>query len=156
MFADVETPCCELSILLVEDDSNDVLLMKRALEKNGLHSPLHVVGDGEEALHYLQHTGPFVDLLSHPFPDVILMDLKLPRINGLEVLHWLHEHPECPAVPTIVFSASRIDSDVKEAYRLGANTYFVKPANFDELLELVRLMHEYWRRAERPTVAANC
>jgi CheY-like chemotaxis protein len=148
----VETPCCELNILLVEDDSNDVLLMKRALEKNGLHSPVYVVGDGEQALAYLQHSGTFSDRSQFPFPDVILMDLKLPRVSGLEVLRWLHDHPQCPAVPTIVLSASRIEEDVSEAYRLGANSYFVKPTDFEELEKLVSLMHNYWRRAERPLV----
>lgn len=151
-----ELSCDEMSILLVEDDSNDVLLMKHALEKNGIRSPLQVVGDGEEAVSYLQHSGLYSDRTRFPFPSVILMDLKMPRSSGLEVLRWLKQHNRCPAVPTIVLSASRIESDVAEAYRLGATSYFVKPIDFYDLLELVRLMHEYWKRAERPRISPDC
>ncbi|HLP78023.1 MAG TPA: response regulator [Candidatus Paceibacterota bacterium] len=147
---------CDLNILLVEDDSNDVFLMKHALEKNGIRSPLQVVSDGEEALNYLEHSGSYSDRVRYPFPGVILMDLKLPRASGLDVLRWLRRHGHCPAVPTIILSASRIDSDVAEAYRLGATSYFVKPSDFGDLLELVKLMHDYWRRAERPLIPLDC
>ena len=147
---------CDLDILLVEDDENDIFLMQRALENNGIHARVQVVNDGQEALDYLRHSGRYEDRMRYPFPGVILMDLKMPRVSGLEVLRWLHGHPQCPAVPTIVFSASRMDADVREAYRLGATSYFVKPTDFQELQELVRLMHDYWRRAERPPVPANC
>lgn len=147
---------CDIDILLIEDDENDVLLMQRALSKNGIRNRLQIVNDGEQALDYLQHRGMFVDRLRYPFPNVILMDLKMPRVGGLEILRWLSEHKECPAVPTIVFSASRIESDVTEAYRLGATSYFVKPTEFTELLKLVNLMHEYWSRAERPRIPPGC
>src|SRR5215211_1970791 len=116
-----------MNILLVEDDANDVMLMQLALTRTGRNTQLEVVRDGEEALHYLQRSGEFADRASHPYPNVIVIDLKMPRVDGLEVLRWLHEHPECPAIPTIVFSASRLDQDVREAYRLGASSYFVKP-----------------------------
>lgn len=151
-----EMNCDEMSILLVEDDSNDVLLMKHAMERNGIRSPLQVVSDGEEALQYLQHSGLYSDRSRFPFPSVILMDLKMPRSSGFEVLRWLKQHTQCPAVPTIVFSASRIESDVMEAYRLGATSYFVKPIDFTDLQELVRLMHDYWSRAERPRTPVEC
>jgi CheY-like chemotaxis protein len=147
---------CDLRILLVEDDANDVFLMQRALEKNGIRSPLQIVNDGQEALDYLQHTGEFSDRTRFPFPSVILMDLKMPRSSGLEVLRWLRDNPVCPSIPAIVFSASRVESDVSEAYKLGATSYFVKPVDFNDLLELVRLMHDYWRRAERPRIPETC
>jgi CheY-like chemotaxis protein len=151
----VDNPC-DLSILLVEDDPNDVLLMQRALERNGINTPVHVVSDGEEALDYLRHMGRFEDRVLFPFPGVILMDLKMPKTSGLEVLRWMHENSRCTSVPTIVFSASRIDSDVEEAYRLGATSYFVKPTEFHQLLDLIRILHEYWKRAERPVPLPDC
>lgn len=147
---------CDLSILLVEDDPNDVLLMQRALEKNGINTPVQVVSDGEEALDYLRRFGQYGDRRRFPFPGVILMDLKMPKTNGLEVLRWIQANSRCAAVPTIVFSASRIDSDVAEAYRLGATSYFVKPTEFQQLLELIHILHEYWKRAERPVPPPDC
>jgi CheY-like chemotaxis protein len=147
---------CSIPILLIEDDDNDVLLFRHALEKNNITAPLFVVPDGEEALQYLGRAGRYSDRGRYPFPGVILIDLKMPRIGGLEVLRWLRKHPECAVIPTIVLSASRIPEDVQEAYRLGANSYFVKPIEFEELGGLIRLMHAYWNRAERPSVPENC
>jgi CheY-like chemotaxis protein len=145
-----------MHVLLVEDDANDVMLMRTALTRTGLNTQLEVVHDGEQALHYLQRSGEYANRRGHPYPSVIVIDLKMPRVNGLEVLRWLHDHPECPAIPTIVFSASRMDQDVQEAYRLGASSYFVKPTGFQELLELVKIMYSYWERAERPPVPDDC
>jgi two-component system response regulator len=147
---------CTLNILLVEDDANDVRLMVQALARNGIAPHLEVVNDGEEALHYLQHWGEFSNRMEHPFPDVIFIDLKMPRVGGLEVLRWLHNNPACPVVPTIIFSASRMDDDIKEAYRLGASSYFVKPTEFEELQYLVKIMYEYWHRAEHPPLPVGC
>src|SRR4051812_25720856 len=98
--------------------------MRTAMARTGVNTQLEVVPDGAEALHYLQRAGEYANRHAHPYPSVIVIDLKMPRVNGLEVLRWLHDHPECPAIPTIVFSASRLDQDVAEAYRLGATSYF--------------------------------
>jgi CheY-like chemotaxis protein len=144
---------CALNILLVEDDANDVMLLRQALARNGISPHLEVVNDGEEALDYLQHSGEFSNCVQHPVPDVIFIDLKMPRMGGFEVLRWLHENPGCPIVPAIVFSASRLDDDIKEAYRLGASSYFVKPTEFEELQYLVKILYEYWRRAEHPALS---
>jgi CheY-like chemotaxis protein len=140
----------------VEDDVNDVKLLRQALARNGISPHLEVVTDGEEALHYLQHEGEFSNRLEHPFPDVIFIDLKMPRLGGLDVLRWLHDNPNCQVVPTIVFSASRMDDDIKEAYRLGASSYFVKPTQFEDLQNLVKIMYDYWQHAEHPPVPVNC
>lgn len=138
------------TILLVEDDPNDVLFLKRALTKNGIHNPVSVLSDGEEAIAYLSGLGKYSDRMAFPFPKVIMLDLKMPRRGGLEVLQWLQEHPQFRVIPTIVLTSSKINEDVLRAYGLGANSYMVKPSNFDELQQMVKTAHEYWSFCLKP------
>ena len=131
-------------ILLAEDDPNDVLLVQRALQRNHVANPLQVVRDGEEALAYLSGAGTFADRERHPLPVLMLMDLKMPRKSGLEVLEWVRRQPGLKRLPIIVLTSSNQSPDINRAYELGANSYLVKPAGFDSLLELVKNLDMYW------------
>lgn len=131
-------------MLLVEDDPNDILLIQRAFAKACLVNPLKVVRDGEEALNYLSGTGDFADRGRYPLPSLILLDLKLPRKSGLEILQWLRQQPNLKHIPVIVLTSSKESSDVSRAYDLGANSYLVKPVGFEGLLELVKSIGMYW------------
>lgn len=145
-----------LVILVAEDDENDVFLLQRAFKKTGVDLPCYVCKDGGEAMAYLKGEGKFADRVAHPFPRVLITDLKMPRCSGFELLRWLHDHPECDLIPKIVLSASAVPDDVKLAYHLSANCYFRKPTSFDELVELVRLVQAFWVRAELPELPKNC
>jgi len=131
-------------ILLAEDDSNDVLLIQRAFQRNHVANPVQVVRDGEEALAYLSGQAPFADRERHPLPVLMLMDLKMPRKSGLEVLEWVRQQPGLKRLPIIVLSSSNQSPDINRAYGLGANSYLVKPAGFDSLLDLVKNLDMYW------------
>jgi CheY-like chemotaxis protein len=131
-------------MLLVEDDSNDITLIQHAFAKASLVNPLKIVRDGEEAVKYLAGTGDFADRGRYPIPSLILLDLKLPRKSGLEVLQWLREQPTLRHIPVIVLTSSKESSDVSRAYQFGANSYLVKPVSFEGLLELVKSIGMYW------------
>lgn len=144
------------SILLVEDDPNDVLLIRRAFHKIGSETPLHVVEDGERAVSWLNGDGELADRDRHPQPDLLLLDLKLPRFSGFEVLQWLRGQPGLRRLPVIVLTGSRESSDVNRALDLGANSYLVKPVGFDALLDIVRTLDLYWLTYnERPTLTPS-
>ena len=131
-------------ILLAEDDPNDVLLIERAFQRNHVANPVQVVRDGEEALAYLSGQAPFADRERHPLPVLLLMDLKMPRKSGLEVLAWVRHQPGLKRLPIIVLTSSNQSPDINRAYELGANSYLVKPAGFDSLLDLVKNLDMYW------------
>jgi CheY-like chemotaxis protein len=137
-------------ILLLEDDENDVFLFKRALRKSGIPNPVHVAGDGHEGIAYMAGEGKYADRVSYPLPKVIICDLKMPRKGGLDFLAWLKDHPGLTVIPTIVLTSSGEDSDVTTAYRLGANTYFIKPNNLEAMQSLVDEIRRYWSRAIKP------
>jgi len=131
-------------ILLAEDDPNDVLSVQRAFQRNYVANPVQVVRDGEEALAYLSGQAPFADRERHPLPVLLLMDLKMPRKSGLEVLAWVRHQPGLKRLPIIVLTSSNQSPDINRAYELGANSYLVKPAGFDSLLDLVKNLDMYW------------
>lgn len=139
------------TILIVEDEESDILFLKRAFAKVGVPNPLHAVTNGEEAVAYLQGTPPFTDRSVHPFPRVIITDLKMPQMGGLELLRWLNEHPEHRVIPTIVFTSSTSQADVNEAFNLGAGAYIVKPVEFRELERVAKTIADYWRLSLLPT-----
>ena len=134
-------------MLVAEDNPDDALLLRRALEKAGIRARLKIVADGEEMLLYLQGRGAYTNRVTYPMPSLIILDLKMPRKSGLEVLEWIGNNMHLSVVPTIVLSASNLEADVRAAYNLGANTYFVKPTTFDELVETMRMVEIYWRKA---------
>jgi CheY-like chemotaxis protein len=132
------------SILLVEDDPNDIILIKRAFEKASITNPLPVVEDGEEAISYFAGKGPYSDRVKYPLPILLLLDLKLPRKSGHEVLEWLRRQPMLKRLPVVVLTSSQQDSDINRAYDLGANSYLVKPVTFDTLVEMMKTLNFYW------------
>lgn len=132
------------TILHVEDDPNDVLLVERAIKKANSPAVLRAVADGEMALAYLKGENSFADREQYPLPDLILLDLKMPRKSGLEVLSWIRQQPELKRLLVVVFTSSKHDQDINRAYELGANSYLVKPVGFDSLLETIKQIHRYW------------
>ena len=132
------------TILLVEDDPNDVLLMQRAFRKANLAIALNVAHNGQEAIEYLNHQGKFADETRFPLPTLMLLDLKMPRMDGFETLEWLRQQPGLRRIVAVVLSSSSEITDINRAYDLGANSYLVKPGEFKTLVELVKLLATYW------------
>jgi CheY-like chemotaxis protein len=140
-------------ILLVEDNPDDQVLIARACRKALLANPLQTVGDGDSAVAYLAGTDPFNDRAAYPLPVVILLDIKLPRRSGLEVLSWIHDHPPLNRIPVVMLTSSKDVSDVNRAYDLGANSYLVKPVDFDGLMHMVKNLGIYWTILNEPAPA---
>lgn len=134
----------EYTILLVEDNPDDVLLIQRAFRKANLVNPISVVDDGEKAINYLSGAGEYADRSRHPVPVLVLLDLKLPRKSGHEVLAWIKQHAALKRLPVVVLTSSTETIDVNKAYDLGANSYLVKPVGFDDLFAMVRTLQPYW------------
>jgi len=131
-------------ILLAEDNSTDALMVRRAFTKAGVRGTLDVVEDGDRAVDYLSGRGPFADRARHPLPVLLLLDLKLPRRSGLEVLGWVRQQPGLKRLPVVVLTSSEENADINTAYDLGANSYLVKPVDCDALLNLVKGLGLYW------------
>jgi CheY-like chemotaxis protein len=132
------------TILHVEDDPNDVLLVERAFKKWQSATVVRSVIDGDEAVAYLTGEESFTDRARNPFPDVVLLDLKMPRKSGLELLTWIRQQTQFKRLPVVVFTSSKHEQDINRAYDLGANSYLVKPVGFDALLETMKQLQCYW------------
>lgn len=132
------------TVLLAEDDPDDVLLTQIAFEKARLANPLQIVRDGEEALEYLGGEGKFANREKYPLPILLLLDLKMPKLNGFQVLEWLKSHPEIGHIPVAIMTSSDHDPDISRAYALGADSYLIKPPDAKALLALVQRLHAYW------------
>ena len=137
-------------VLLVEDDLNDVLFLKRAFKKAGLPYGLQAVSDGREALHYLSGAGSYADREKHPIPSHILLDLKLPEKSGFEVLEWVRNDPSLKDLPVSILTSSCESADIHKAKLLRADCYFVKPMSFNGLLEVVGSLDEWIRTGRIP------
>lgn len=133
-----------VDILLVEDNPEDVELALRALRKARLGNPVHVVTDGAEALDFLFRTGHYHKRNEVDRPRAILLDLKLPRVSGLEVLRRVKSDPTTKTIPVVVLTSSREEPDIKEAYALGVNSYIVKPVDFEKFVDAVGQLGLYW------------
>ena len=131
-------------ILIAEDNESDALLLHRTFNLIGLANRVEILSDGVEAMDYLSGAGKYADRASFPFPAVLFTDIKMPRVDGFELLQWLREHPEYAVVPTIVFSGSGEAADVRRAYNLGANAYLVKPSSIEQLEKMMRRTYEFW------------
>jgi two-component system response regulator len=131
-------------ILLVEDNPDDEALTLRAFRKNNITNEIVVARDGVEALDYLFATGPHEGLSADRMPQVVLLDLKLPRIDGLEVLRRIRADDRTKLLPVVVLTSSKEEQDLVESYRIGCNSYVRKPVNFDEFMEAARQLGMYW------------
>jgi two-component system, response regulator len=139
-----------VEILLVEDNPQDLELAKRALRKANLANCIHVARDGEEALDFIFCEGSHAARRIEDTPKVILLDLKLPKVDGLEVLKRIKADPRTQSIPVVMLTSSKEQNDVVESYRLGVNSYIVKPVNFESFAEAVRQLGMYWLLLNQP------
>ena len=144
-----------ICILQVEDDENDVFLLRHAFKAAGIENTLRVARDGQEAIDYLGGQGEFADRERFPLPCLILLDLKLPRRTGLEVLEWLRRQSHLASLPVIIFSSSNHRSDIDQAYQLGTNAFITKPSGQDERIEFARAIRNFWLRFNQTPVACH-
>jgi CheY-like chemotaxis protein len=140
-----------INVLVAEDEPTDAILLQRAAEAEGLPRPPIIVQDGREVLAYLQGEGAYSDRHIYPVPHFLLLDLKMPRMSGFDVLHWVRKHSEFRIVPTVVMSSSAMPRDVKLAYCLGANGYMVKPTSYSELRNQIRKLFAFWESCVTPS-----
>ena len=139
----------EAIILLAEDREDDIILIKIAFQAAGVSNPLYVVRDGVEAVQYLKGHGKFSNREEYALPDLLLLDLKMPRCDGFEVLKWVRQQAGLEKLRVIVFTSSDRKEDVNLAYQLGANSYLVKPVDFSKCVEMVKMISQYWLTLDR-------
>jgi CheY-like chemotaxis protein len=137
-------------LLLVEDDENDVFFLRRALQSAGANVQLHVAADGRQALDYLHGRNGFEDRSLHPLPALVLLDLKVPYVSGLDVLRQIRADAKLRKLIVVVFTSSSLDSDVVQAYEIGANSFLVKPSRLEEQKEVASLIVRYWLQSNLP------
>src|ERR1043166_8521303 len=140
-------------VLIAEDDPSDIFLLQRAFAAAQVPASLHFVRDGQEAIDYLEGEASFADRTTYPLPDLMLLDLKMPRLNGFDVLNWLRQKPGLKRLLVTVLTSSDQPTDINRAYDLGANSYLVKPHIMNELAELVIRVSKYWLEANRHPVS---
>lgn len=132
------------TILMAEDDDNDVFFLERAFKQAEISNPLRRVKDGEEAIAYLRGDGPYADREKFPLPRFMLLDLKMPRRNGFEVIAWTRQQPGLKRLPIAILTSSKEEPDINHAYDAGANTYLVKPVKFEDLVETIKTLGTFW------------
>ncbi len=138
-----------IDLMLVEDDENDVRITRRALKKSGLEGELIVTRDGQEALDYLFGRPPFDDPARHRRPGLVLLDINIPKVNGIEVLRAIKEDPALRSIPILMLTTSTRQEDVAAAYAHGANGFICKPIQFSRFVEVIRALGEYWSLVAR-------
>lgn len=131
-------------ILLAEDDLGDQKLTRRAFADGKIENDLYVVSDGEEALDFLMRRGQYEDPATSPRPDLLLLDLNMPKIDGRQVLQAMKDNPQCPNIPTVVLTTSRQEEDVIRSYDLGVKSYITKPVEFLQFVEAIKVLGVYW------------
>jgi two-component system response regulator len=144
------TPVEQLEILLVEDSPADIELTLHSLRRNNLANRIHVVRDGEEAIDYLFCRGAYSERSFEEPPRLVLLDIKLPKVDGLEVLRQLKGDPRTKAIPVVILTSSREEQDIVNGYHLGVNSYLQKPVDFDRFREIVRQLGLYWVVVNEP------
>ena len=132
------------TLMAVEDEDDDVVLLQRAFRNASVANPTQFLRDGEGAIKYLSRQGEFADEQKYPLPSLILLDLKLPRKTGLEVLAWVRSQPVLRRIPIVILSNSKQNNDLERAYDLGANSYLVKPVEFGDLQAMIQELKLYW------------
>jgi CheY-like chemotaxis protein len=144
------------TILLVEDDQNDIFFLQYAFETAGVTNPIQIVGDGQQAIDYLAGRGAYADRARFPFPCLMLLDLKIPVKMGLDVLQWVQQHPELRNLLVVVLTSSSDIEDVDAAYRLGARSFLTKPLTVEKRLELARMIKHYWLELNEFPTLGDC
>jgi CheY-like chemotaxis protein len=137
------------TILLVEDEESDVFFMRQALQEVGVLNSLQIASDGQQAIDYFKGTGNFANREEFPLPYLVLLDLKLPRVMGLDVLKWIRQQPEVAAI-VVILSSSQEETDIATAYRLGANGYLVKPHDLNQLIDMAKSIKDFWLTQNTP------
>jgi CheY-like chemotaxis protein len=137
-------------ILLAEDSEDDIFIFRRAFKEAGYQSALQVVRHGEEAIAYLQGEAKYANRDEYPLPTLFLLDLKMPRKNGFDVLDWIRDQPTLRRMLIVVLTTSERVEDINRAYKLGANSFLTKPVNFSEFRDMLNLLHTYWTTFNRP------
>lgn len=140
-------------IMLVDDDDNDRVLIRRVFQHAKILNCLVTVRSGEEAIDYLSGLGQFSNRAEHPLPSLILLDIKMPTMDGFEVLRWIRAQPGISAIRVVMLTSSNDVKDVDTAYKLGANSFLVKPVDFDRFLEVARALSGYWLWMDRAPTA---
>jgi CheY-like chemotaxis protein len=139
-------------VLIAEDDPSDVFFLKRAFVLAGVPAVLTFVRDGQEAIDYLEGESRYADRKAYPLPDLMLLDLKMPRLDGFDVLNWLRQQPGLKRLLVTVLTSSDQPQDINRAYDLGANSYLLKPHSAEHLSELVKHVQKYWLELNRCAV----
>ncbi len=139
-----------IDILIVEDNKNDLELTLRALKKNNIANHIHVIPDGAEAMDYFFGTGKYLNRNMSQNPKMVILDLKLPKVDGLEILRKIKSDERTKAIPVVILTSSKEESDVVQGYKLGANSFIVKPVDFDKFMVTVRDLGMYWLLLNEP------
>jgi two-component system response regulator len=139
-----------LPILLAEDSKHDVMAVKRAWKQHAIPNELFVVRDGEECLDYLHKRGKYTPPEEAPFPGVLLLDINMPKVNGLDVLRHIRNDPDLKRLPVVVLTTSKRDEDLLESYDLNVNAYVAKPLHFDEFSAAINTIYQFWKIVEQP------
>ena len=143
-----------LNIMIAENDEGDRALFRFAFAECKLSNTVHFVEDGEQLLDYLYHRGPYQDTVNLPRPDLILLDLGMPRVNGHEALKEIKSDPVLRSIPVVIFTTSKSTRDINSTYSMGANSFIIKPVTFDGLIQVMNVLAEYWAEVtELPVVA---
>jgi len=137
-------------ILLAEDREDDIVLITKAFSRAWIDNPMHVVRDGEEAINYLAGKGKYAIRSEYPLPTLLLLDLKMPRADGFDVLQWIRTQPSLSNLVVVVLTSSEDIRDVNRAYQLGANSFLIKPMDFENAKALAEMIRDYWLRANKP------
>jgi CheY-like chemotaxis protein len=138
------------AVLYVEDEQDDIFLVRHAFKQAGISNALIALADGEAALDYLNGRGMYSNRSEHPVPILLLLDINMPLVSGLEVLKWVRSHTALRALPALMLSSSSQPSDIRSAYELGANGYLVKPSALAKLLTMVESIRDYWLLQNQP------
>jgi CheY-like chemotaxis protein len=142
------------TILLVEDSDDHVLLLRHALQKSGILNPVQVVSSGEDAIAYLAGTGRYSDWKEFPLPSVVLLDLKLPGLDGFGVLRWIRQHPGLKGLRVAMLTSSDLSQEINMAYEVGVNVFLTKPVDLDKLIEMMKVFRAHWLEfAQTPEVS---
>ena len=139
------------TFLIIEDQDNDAILLQYALKKADLANPVQVVENGREAMKYLSGEGQYANRNEYPMPALLFLDLKMPEVNGFELLEWIRGQTSLPPMVVVVLTSSELEEDIARAYRLGVNSYVVKPSSMDKLVQCARDFANWWLRHDRIT-----